>query len=366
MRHATLFASVAVVAAAVTAALVPVSMWIARRLGVLDQPGHRKIHAEPTPRLGGIAVFCGFLGVVLGGLALMPLFGQPPLSTLFGGALAPLQEAYRVQGKLLAIVAGGVIVFAVGLLDDVLGERFPVGVKAGGQVLAALVLVAGQVGVTFLPWEPLNVAVTLVWVVGITNAFNLLDNMDGLSAGVAMVAAAVLMMNAWSMGEIFISLLLAAFIGSLVGFLFFNFNPARVFLGDCGSLFIGYAMASAMLLERYVTHAESSLFAVLMPVLVLAVPIMDTTTVVVIRLREGRPVYVGDANHLSHRLVQMGLSRRGAVLVLYLATLCLGIGAKFLPEATPFEIALILLQAGGIVALLLALMYMRREPEVSA
>src|SRR5207344_1705730 len=129
---------------------------------------------------------------------------------------------------------------------------------------------------------------------GITNAFNLLDNMDGLSAGVALVASTVLLINAWFLGEFFISLVLVAFMGSLLGFLWYNWNPASIFLGDCGSLFIGYVLASLTLLERYVSHASSTYFPILMPVLVLAMPLLDTATVMVIRVRERRPIYVGD------------------------------------------------------------------------
>ena len=190
-----------------------------------------------------------------------------------------------------------------------------------------------------MPGDALDVVVTLLWIVGMTNAFNLLDNMDGLSAGVALVASAVFLVNAWVLGEFFISLLLLAFIGSLLGFLFYNYNPASVFLGDCGSLFIGYVIASLTLLERYVSHASSTLFPVLMPVLVLAVPIMDTATVILIRLREGRPIYVGDRRHLSHRLVALGFSPRTAVLFIYLVTLSLGLGAVNLSNATPGQSA---------------------------
>ena len=167
----------------------------------------------------------------------------------------------------------------MGLADDILGPRFPVGVKAAGQLVAALVLLAADIRISFLPADWMNAVVTLLWVVGITNAFNLLDNMDGLSAGVALVASAVLLINAWFLGEFFISLVLVAFMGSLLGFLRYNWNPASIFLGDCGSLFIGYVLASLTLLERYVSHASSSYFPILMPVLVLAVPLLDTATV---------------------------------------------------------------------------------------
>jgi UDP-GlcNAc:undecaprenyl-phosphate GlcNAc-1-phosphate transferase len=344
-------------------AFVPLSRVLAHRFGILDRPGPRKVHAGPTPRLGGLAVFLSFIVVVLAGYMLGPvLAARPELKAGFGGAFAFLQEAYRVQPKLLALLCGAVLVFGVGLADDVLGSRFPVGVKAAGQVLAAFVLVAADIRVSFLPADWMNTVVTLLWVVGITNAFNLLDNMDGLSTGVAFVACTVLLTNAWLLGEFFISLVLVAFMGSLLGFLWYNWSPATVFLGDCGSLFIGYLLASLTLLERYVSRASSSYFPVLMPVLVLAVPLLDTATVIVIRVREGRPIYVGDRRHLSHRLVDLGLSPKAAVLVIYLITFCLGLGAASLADASRSETALILLQSAGFVALILILMFFERPP----
>jgi UDP-GlcNAc:undecaprenyl-phosphate GlcNAc-1-phosphate transferase len=144
--------------------------------------------------------------------------------------------------------------------------------------------------------------------------------------------------------------------GSVAGFLHFNLRPGTVFLGDCGSLLIGYLLGSLTLLERYVSHASSSLFPVLMPVVVLAVPIVDTATVVAIRLREGRPIYVGDKSHLSHRLVALGFSRRAARLILYLATAALGFAAFSLTDATPGQSVAILLQVAGIVGLMLTLL----------
>jgi UDP-GlcNAc:undecaprenyl-phosphate GlcNAc-1-phosphate transferase len=152
--------------------------------------------------------------------------------------------------------------------------------------------------------------------------------------------------------------------GSLLGFLLFNYHPAKLFLGDCGSLFIGYVMATLTLLERYVSHASSTLFPVLMPVLVLAVPLIDTTTVVFIRIRERRPIYVGDSRHLSHRLVSLGFSHRAAVLFIYLATLCFGLGAVGLSHASTTLSVLIMLQSLGFVSLILTLMFFerRRQP----
>lgn len=362
MDGALLAALVMISAMLLSAALVPVSKFLARRFGVMDGPGHRKVHTEPMPRLGGIAVFLAFTGVVLAGFVLAPSLNAIPwFQARFEAALALLQEAYKVEGKLRGLIFGSILAFGVGLADDILGSRFHVAAKVLGQVIAALALIAADVRTSFLPFEWMNTAVTLLWVVGVTNAFNLLDNMDGLSAGVAFVASGVLLINAWFLGEFFICLILVAFMGSLLGFLVYNFNPASVFLGDCGSLFIGYVMGSLTLLERYVSHASSTLFPVLMPALVLAVPLLDTTTVMVIRIREKRPIYVGDSRHLSHRLVSLGLSQRTAALVIYLITFCLGLGAVSLADATRAQSLLILLQSLGFVALILILLFFERR-----
>jgi UDP-GlcNAc:undecaprenyl-phosphate/decaprenyl-phosphate GlcNAc-1-phosphate transferase len=347
------------------AALVPPSRALARRFGIIDEPGHRKVHVQPMPRLGGFAVFVSFTTVVLAGSLLAPtLQSLGWVQATFDSSLAMLQEAYRVKGRLLAILAGGALVFGVGLADDALGKRFPVGMKFAGQLVAALMLVAAGVRISFLPHEALNVGVTVLWLVGVTNAFNLLDNMDGLAAGVAFVACGVFLINAWALGEFFISLMLVAFMGSLLGFLLYNFHPATVFLGDCGSLFIGFVMGSLTLLERYMSHASSSLFPILMPVVVLALPLLDTATVMYIRLKERRPIYVGDSRHLSHRLVSLGFSQRAAVMFLYLVTFALGLGAASLPDATPGHTLLILVQFLSFIAAILILLFFerRRQP----
>ncbi len=358
---------VLVVAFALAAALVPVAAGLARRFGVLDAPGPRKVHRTPTPRIGGIAVWAAFTVVVLTGYLGVPLIARLPwVATRLAGPLAMLQEAYRVEAKLLAMMLGGALAFGVGLLDDVLGHRFKVGFKFAGQVLAAVVLVMGGIRTDILFYEPLNVALTLMWVVGITNAFNLLDNMDGLSAGVAFVASLVLLLNAWLLGEFFISLVLVAFMGSLLGFLVFNWHPASIFLGDCGSLFIGFTLASLTLLQRYVSHASGTVFPVLMPVLVLALPILDTATVTVIRLREGRPIYVGDSRHLSHRLVSLGMRPPLAVTTIYLITLGIGLGAVGLAHADIVHSLLILVQALAVVAVVLVLLFFERRVQPRA
>jgi len=334
---------------------------IAVRFGIIDNPGHRKVHSIPMARAGGIAVYLSFILVVAVGYALAPRLPELPwIRSILPTSSLVLGDAYRVSSQLWAIVLGSSLAFAVGLADDFSRGRFPVWAKLGGQLLGALILIAAGVTTSFLPYQWMNVGVTVIWLVGMTNAFNLLDNMDGLCAGVAFVAALVLLINAWSLDEIFISLILVAFMGSLLGFLLFNVHPARIFLGDCGSLFIGYLMGSLTLLERYVTHASGLLFPVLMPVLVLAVPLVDTGTVMFIRLRERRPIYIGDNRHLSHRLVSLGFPRRRAVTILYLLTFSLGLGAAALTDATLFQSILVLLQTTGFVVVVLMLMFVER------
>ncbi len=359
MTPAAIFA-IPLLTALGAAALVPVAQLLAKRIGAIDHPGTRKIHRAPITRLGGIApalVFWGFVG--FGFLALT----EPFFQGLLGKGL---QDAPSVGPKLLGVLLGSAIAFATGLTDDVFGSRFPVWGKALGQISAALCVVIGGVSTSFLPHPGLNVLLTVFWLVGITNAFNLLDNMDGLASGVALVASSVLLVNALSSGEQLIAALTLAFIGVLAGFLFFNFNPATIFLGDCGSHFVGFVIASILLLDRYATSASSSYFPVLMPVLLLAVPIIDTTTVVVIRIREGRPIYVGDNRHLSHTLVARGFSQRGAVLLIYLVTLCFGLSALPLRDASVPETFIVLAQAFCFVAVILLLMFSGNRPVVKS
>jgi UDP-GlcNAc:undecaprenyl-phosphate GlcNAc-1-phosphate transferase len=258
----------------------------------------------------------------------------PEIRAVFPSIAAALVEAHRVQTQLFGLLAGALIIFVVGLMDDLAGERLPVGFKFAGQCLAAAIAVGCGIQVEFTGVSSFNAVISFLWIVGISNAFNLLDNMDGLSAGVAVSSAFIFFLNALALGEIFLCLILAAFIGALVGFLRFNLHPAKVFMGDCGALFIGFTLSSLTILEGYVSPASSTLFPILMPVLVLAVPLIDTLSVIVIRLREGRPIYRGDRCHLSHRIVASGLSEPQAVKFLFLMTLALGMGALNLAHAS--------------------------------
>jgi UDP-GlcNAc:undecaprenyl-phosphate GlcNAc-1-phosphate transferase len=343
-----------------TAAMVPLAKTLAGKVGAIDHPGERKIHKTPIARLGGIAPALVFWTAAGLGFAAL----RDPFFQRFLGE--GMQDAPTVGPKLMGILLGSFIAFAIGLADDIFGSRLPVWGKALGQITAALCVVLGGVSTSFLPHPLLNGILTVCWLAGITNAFNLLDNMDGLTSGVALIASSVLLVNSMTAGENLIAALTLAFIGVLVGFLLFNFNPASIFLGDCGSHFIGFVIASILLLDRYVTNASSSYFPILMPVLLLAVPIIDTTTVVVIRLRERRPIYVGDARHLSHTLVGRGFSQRGAVLLIYLISLCFGLAALPLRDATLSETFIVLIQSACFVAVIILLMFSGPRPAVKS
>jgi UDP-GlcNAc:undecaprenyl-phosphate GlcNAc-1-phosphate transferase len=330
-----LYALVFAIPLAGTALLLPGVARLCFARGLLDHPGGRKLHLRPIPRLGGMAFVFAFTATVVTGFALAPSLSSIPEFRAFLPAIsAALSEAHRVLPKLLGLLAGAMVIFLVGLLDDLFGERFPVGLKFLGQSLAAAIAVGSGIAVEFTGSPMLNAAVSFLWIVGISNAFNLLDNMDGLAAGVAVCSAFIFLLNAVALDEIFLCLILLAFIGALAGFMKQNLHPARIFMGDGGALFIGFTLASLTILEHYVSPASSSLFPVLMPPLVLAVPLIDTFSVIAIRLAEGRPIYRGDRCHLSHRLVDAGLGEPQAVKLLLLSTLALGMGALHLAHAS--------------------------------
>ncbi len=335
MGTVALYSLVVALPFAGTSLLLPLVRRFCVAHGWLDHPGGRKQHQAPVPRLGGTAFFASFALTVLVGVALAPtLTAIPEVRRLVPEIANALAEAHRVRSQLLGLFAGAFSIFLVGLLDDLLGEKFPVGLKLLGQSAAAAIAVAAGIQVDFTGVPLLNMVVSFLWILGISNAFNLLDNMDGLAVGVAISSAFIFFLNALALEEIFLCLILAAFVGALAGFMRQNLHPARIFMGDSGAYFIGFMLSSLTILENYVSPASSSLFPVLMPPLVLAVPLIDTFSVILIRLSEGRPIYRGDRCHLSHRLVAAGIPEPQAVKFLLLLTLALGMGALQLANAS--------------------------------
>ena len=289
----------------------PLARWAAPRLGVMDQPSARKIHTKPMPRLGGAAIYTAFVIALL-------LFGD---------------RSYVSQA--VGILLGATLVSFCGFWDD-RGKLHPL-IKLGiGQPVAALILIATGIRVSFLPHPLLNFLVTIFWVVGITSALNLLDNMDGLSAGVATVASTFFLLLAAMNGQYLVGSLAAALLGACLGFLFYNFNPASIFMGDTGSLFIGFVLAVVGIKLRFPGRLDVVTWMI--PVIILGVPIFDTTLVVISRLRRGlNPLTTPGKDHLSHRLVAMGLTQREAVVAIYLICVVLGLLAFFLTRASVIE-----------------------------
>jgi UDP-GlcNAc:undecaprenyl-phosphate GlcNAc-1-phosphate transferase len=288
----------------------PIARRIALRIGVVDAPSQRKIHSAPVPLLGGAAIYLACVGALV----------------LFG-------ERFYIR-ELIAILLAATLVSLCGLADDRWTlHAYP---KLLGQALAAVILVIGGIQVQLFTNDTYNIILTIIWVVGITNAMNLLDNMDGLSSGVATVCGAFFLLLAAQSGQILVSALAAGLMGACIGFLRYNLNPATIFMGDTGSLFLGLFLAVLGIKLRF--PANQIIITWMVPLCVLALPILDTTLVSISRLRRGKnPLTHGGKDHISHRLVQLGLTRREAVLTCYLLAGVGGMVASYVARANTFD-----------------------------
>lgn len=303
----------AIFAAALAVSLVgtPFARRLAIRIGLVDRPAARKVHRVPVPLMGGVAIW---LALVAALMLFTDRFNLPQLG---------------------AILLGGTIVAVTGLVDDRVGLS-PY-LKLGGQLVATIpLLVAGVRVESTTPWPEVNLALTVLWVVGVTNAVNLLDNMDGLAAGVAAIASGFFLVLAAASGQFLVASLSAAVAGACLGFLRFNFlAPARIFMGDAGSLLLGFLLAAIGIKLRF---ENDPAVTVLIPLLVLGVPIFDTTLVTLSRLRRKvNPLTAAGRDHLSHRLTLLGLSQREAVMLIAILCGVLGLAALYLSSAGRFE-----------------------------
>ena len=327
-----------VVAFAVALAITPVCRRLAVALGIVDRPGGKKIHGQPTPLLGGVAIALAHATAVV-----------------WSGAADP--ASYRI------LVAAG-FVMLLGVWDDVdpHSEILRWWLRLIYEACLAAVVVGGGVRTTFLgtPW--LDVPLTLLWIVGITNAFNLLDNMNGLSAGVAAIGAvtfALLAVRYVDVGpeQLPTATAAAALGGACLGFLPSNFR-ARIFMGDAGSLFVGFTLACLAVQGSWRSPTVPT--SVIIPLLVLAYPLFDTTLVVVLRLRRGRSPFVGGRDHSSHRLVRLGLGRVETVLLIHLFAVSQALTALLVSSVT-FRLSLLAL-AGSVSVLFIFGMVLRKAP----
>lgn len=312
----------------------PLVIRLSLRFGVLDRPAPGKIHREPMPLLGGAAVFAAFYGVLLAGLAagFLALDGRlgwtPPPGVAF------YLKNIRGTGILLrlgTILLAGAGMFALGLWDDL--RRISVRKRLLLQAaIAASVVVAG-VRPEFFRLPTLVVGpLVVLWIVGITNAMNLLDGADGEAGGVGAISAGLLAVAMARLDQPLVVALLMVLEGALLGFLRFNFFPARVFLGSSGSMLVGYLLSVTVLEATFMRPGSANVLPVAMPLLILGVPLYDTIGVIVIRLAGRRPVTSRDTNHLQHRLMYLGMTQKQAVLLIYLFTFALGINALVLVD----------------------------------
>lgn len=290
----------------VSLAFTPLVKSLSFKLGAVDKPEKRKVHKKVMPRMGGFAVFIAFVLTLL--------------------LYIPGDEVRTFAG----LLSGGLIILLVGLVDDIYNIR-PL-YKLMGQIAAAFIfiLLGNQVMYISLPFEGLvylgilSIPVTLFWMVAISNAVNLIDGLDGLAAGVTAIALLIFTLVAFETGQPVVALFTVALLGGILGFFPYNFYPARIFLGDCGSMFLGFTIAgiSVMGLLKSVT-----VFTFIIPVLILGVPIFDTCFAIIRRYRSHRPIFQADGDHLHHRLLKLGLTHKQTVLFIYLLSAGLGVGA---------------------------------------
>ncbi len=344
------------------AILTPLFRAIALKFKILDVPSARKVHTSPKPLLGGLALYCSFiLTVFLGLIALKFIQNSPDLILLLPQSIiGKIPSMQKEIFKILPIVLGGTLVLIIGLIDDINGMN-PY-VKLFSAAIVGIIMVFWGVRITlFMPNLFLGGLLTVLWFVLLTNSFNLMDNMDGLACGVALVAALIFLGIASFQHQLFTSYILIIFAGALAGFLIFNWYPSSIFMGDAGSMWIGFILATLTIMSTFYSEGNQTLLPVIMPLLILGVPIFDTISVFSIRLANKKPLFVGDKNHFSHRLVHLGMTQPQAVAFIYLITFCIGINATLLLAVGRLGATVILLQAIVIFIIIALLEYTGRK-----
>lgn len=300
------------VALLVTYLLTPQVIKLAVKAGAMDAPDARKVHTRPIPRMGGLAIFAGFVLAILASM--------------------------HVGREVLGLLAGGTVIVMVGVIDDL--RQLSARVKLMGQIAAALVMVLFNVRIDWLtnPFggemfylELFSIPFTVLFTVSMINVVNLIDGLDGLAAGVSTIAAVTILLVALQQNFWVVAILTAALAGSSLGFLHYNFNPARIFMGDTGSMFLGFMLAGISVIG---TVKSAATIALVVPVVALGLPILDTAFAIIRRYANGQPIFKPDKGHLHHRLLALGLSQRQAVLLMYGISSCLGVSAIVLTEVS--------------------------------
>lgn len=309
----------AAVAMAFVIILTPAVIKLAISTGAVDKPDARKVHKVPIPRIGGLGIYVSFM---------IAVFVAVVSSNLDGESLR----------EIVGLLLSASLIVALGLVDDY--KNLPAKLKLLGQILAAVIFVIGfdvKIDVItnpfgdyiYLDW--IAVPATIFWLVGLTNTVNLIDGLDGLAAGVSAIAAITILLVALKQNFFLVSILTAALAGGAIGFLFYNSHPAKIFMGDSGSMFLGFMLAGISVIGAFKSTAT---IALIVPILALGLPILDTTFAIVRRYRGGRPIFQPDKGHLHHRLLSLGFTHRQAVLLMYVISAMLGLSAVALTEVS--------------------------------
>lgn len=299
--------------------LTPYIKQLAFKIGAVDRPDNRKVHKKIMPRLGGLAIYIAFMI----------------------GCVASMEITWDIFGILL----GGTLIVALGVADDV--YQLPAKVKLLGQIAAACVLVIFDIRIEWVNnplggyfyLDMLSIPFTIFWVISFTNVVNLIDGLDGLAAGVSAIASLTVILVSVQMGYFHVAILTAALAGAIIGFIRYNFNPATIFMGDTGSMFIGYMLAA---ISVYGAVKTAATIALIVPAIALGLPILDTAFAIMRRYVNGRPIFQPDKGHLHHRLLATGMSHKETVLFMYGITAVLCIGAVLWAEMDGFYAALII------------------------
>ena len=308
-----------IIAIGVTFLITPLVARMALKWGAMDAPNARKVHTHTIPRLGGLAIFLGYIA----GLIYCALWGH-----------------MHVGQEKLALFVGTCLIVGIGIWDDIvqIGPK----TKLLGQIAAAAILAFNGVTIDFIHffWGPMlflpnwvAIPLTIFWVVAFTNIVNLIDGLDGLAAGISIIASAAIFFAAASLGQMDTALITVSLAGATYGFLRYNFNPASIFMGDTGSMLLGYTLGA---ISVYGVVKTTTMVVLIVPVIAMGVPIMDTAFAILRRYMNGKPIFKPDKSHIHHRLLAMGLSHKQAVLLLYGVTAFFGVLAVFVSSSNAY------------------------------
>lgn len=305
----------AVIALIISLVLVPFVAKLAIKIGAVDKPNARKVHTKLMPRMGGFAIYLSFFAVLF--------------------------LSHDLTREHIGLFVGGTVLVLVGIIDDM--KDIPAKVKLLGQILAACIVVASGVRVEFMtnfilggmfPLYIFSVPFTVIWIVAIINAVNLIDGLDGLAAGTSIIAAVTMAISGYATGQTEMASIALILIGSTLGFLKYNFHPAKIFMGDTGSMFLGYNLAVLAVMGF---TKSFTLLSLVTPILVLAIPILDTLFAIIRRKMNNKPIFKPDKNHLHHCLLNYGFSHRDTVLVIYAVSAVLALCGLIMTYLNPAQ-----------------------------